>query len=632
MLTEIRDRSSGWFAWIIAALIIIPMAFWGVQEYASTEPRPVLAEVGEQKIYQQEFQQELANRQQQATNANPALANSDFFSSDSYKQRVLQNLINRALVQHVAAEQNYVVGDEQLATLIKENPLFQTEGKFDPTLYQNYLNSSGLFSKTQFENNIRENSRISQVASGYQESALVLPDEVRAMLEIQAEKRTFDLITVNKADFNDKVEVSEAEIEAYYNDNTADYMEDDQRSIEYVELDTSSLAEEQEVSDEEIQSAYEAYVDSFGKDETRNTRHILLSTTSGQDDDEQLAKATALVEQLRNGGDFAELAKENSDDPGSGAIGGSLGEVERGSMVAEFEEATFAAEVGAISDPVKSQFGYHIIQVESVNATEAKTLAEMRFELTEDAKLLKAEDKAIEKAEELRNILFEQPDTLEGAAASLQTETKSSPLFSRNIGTGIASNESIRAAAFSDPVANQNQNSDLIELDNGLYVALRKKEFTPSAPKPLASVSAQIKAKLLADKASKAAEEAGASLLARAEVDWAELAKDENVETQSFTVSLVDTERKASPEVIREVMRMQLRDVATELHSFTGISGDYNIVRLSQIAPGDLTQVSEQVKDATRRMLEQRNGQSLFGAYLKGLEETVKPVINEGLL
>ncbi len=632
MLTEIRDRSSGWFAWIIAALIIIPMAFWGVQEYASTEARPVLAEVGEQKIYQQEFQQQLVNRQQQATQANPALANSDFFSSDSYKRRVLQNLIDRALVNHVAAEQNYQIGDEQLATLIKEDPVFQTEGKFDPELYQNYLNSSGLFSKTQFENSIRENSRISQVAAGYQESSLVLPDEIRAMLEIQSEKRTFDLITVNKADFNDKVEVNDSEIQTYYADNTADYMDEDRRSIEYVELDTSSLAEDQQATDEEVQSAYEDYVASFAEDETRNTRHILLSTSGDKGDDEQLEKANSLVEQLRNGGDFAALAQEHSDDPGSAANGGSLGEVEKGAMVPEFEKATFAAEIGAITDPVKTQFGYHIIQVESVNATQAKDLAQMKFDLTEDIKLTKAEDQAIEKAEELRNLLFEQPDTLEGAAASLQTEIKTTSLFTRSLGTGIASNEAIRAAAFSDQVASQNLNSDLIELGNGLYVAVRLKEFKPSSPKPLDTVSDQIKTKLVADKASKAAEEAGANLLQRAEQNWNELAKDESVETQSFTVSLIDTERKASPEVIREVMKMQLRDTATELHSFTGISGDFNIVRLSQIAPGDLTQISQQVKDATRRMLEQRNGQSLFGAYLKGLQETVKPVINEELL
>lgn len=632
MLTEIRDRSSGWFAWIIAALIIIPMAFWGVQEYASTDARPVLAEVGEQKIYQSEFQQQLANQQQRATSANPALASSDIFSSDFYKRSVLASMINRALVENVAAEHNYRIGDTQLAALIKDNPVFQTDGKFDPSLYQNYLTSSGLFSKKQFEGNIRESSRVQQVSSGYQESAIVLPDELREILEIQAEKRTFDLITVNKADFNDKVEVSDADIEAYYQENTNNYMEPDRRSVEYVELDTALLAEGLEVSDEEVQTAYDSYVESFREDETRNTRHILLSVSGDKKADAQLAKAQELVEQLRAGADFAELATANSDDPGSAANGGSLGEVERGVMVSEFEEATFAAEVGEISDPVKTQFGYHIIQVESINATAPRSIDEMRFELAEEAKLLKAEDLAIEKAEELRNNLFEQRDSLQGAASLLDAEIKTTSLFSRDNGSGIAANEVVRAAAFSEQVASNDMNSELIELGNGLYVALRQKEFKAAAPKALADVSAQIKASLVAERASNAAEEAGALLLERAEQDWAGLAGDEGVEIKNFTVSLIDTERKVAPDVISAVVKMQLRDSATELKSFTGVNGDFNIIRLSKIEPGDLTQVSQQVKDATRRTLESRNGQSLFSAYLKGLEQSISPVINEELL
>ncbi len=632
MLTEIRDRSSGWFAWIIAALIIIPMAFWGVQEYATTEARPVLAEVGDQKIYQAEFQQQLSSQQQRAVSANPSLANSDVFSSDFYKKSVLDSLVNRSLVQYVAAEQNYQIGDELLASLIKQDPVFQTDGKFDPNLYQNYLTTSGTFSKKQFEDNIRQSNQIQQVRSGYQESALVLPDELRDLLAIQAEKRTFDLITVNRSDFNDKVEVTEADIQAYYADNTDNYMEPDRRSVQYVELDTSLLAESIEVSDEEIQEAYQRYVDSFAEDETRNTRHILLSTGGDKDADEQLATAQKLVEQLRGGADFAELAKQYSDDPGSGANGGSLGDVERGDMVAEFEEATFAAEVGVISDPVVTQFGYHIIQVESVNATTPNSLDEMRFELAEEEKLSQAGDIALEKAEELRNIIFEQPDTLEGAAANLSTEIKTTELFSRDSGSGLAANEAIRAAAFSDQVAAQNLNSDLIELDNGLYIAVRNGEFKASSPKPLADVSAQIKATLLAEKASEAAEVAGQDLLKRAEQNWGELVSDEGVDIQTFTVSLIDTERKASPDVLREVIKMQLRDKATDIKSFSGFSGDFNIVRLHKIEPGDLTQVPQQVKDATRRMLEARNGQSLFDAYLNGLQESVNTQINEELL
>ena len=632
MLTEIRDRSSGWFAWIIAALIIIPMAFWGVQEYASTEARPVMVEFGDQKIYQGQFQQQLANQQQRAIQANPALANSEVFSSDFYKRSVLDSMIDRALVQQISIDQNYQVGDQQLAELIKNDPLFQTEGKFDPTLYQNYLAGSGSFSKTQFENNIRESSRVAQVAAGYQDSALVLPDEVRALLEIQAEQRSFDLITIDKADYSEKVEVNDQEIESYYQANTADYMKPDQRSVEYIELDTALLAEGLEASKEEIQAAYDDYVAGFAADETRETRHILLSVSGDKKDADQLALAENLISQLRNGADFSELAKEYSDDSASAVNGGSLGEVERGVMVSEFEDATFDAEIGAISEPVKTQFGYHIIRVDNIQGTEAKSIDEMRFELAEDVRTVKAENIAIERAEELRNVLFEQGDTLEGAAQLLGTEVRTTELFSRSNGDGIAANEAIRAAAFSELVAVENLNSELIELENGLYIGIRQKEFQESAPRDLADVSEQIKSKLLTDKASQAAEEAGADLLERANSNWTELANDESIEIQTVTVSMLDTERKASPEVISEVMKMQLTDSSTAVKSFTARDGNFNIMRLHKIEPGDLAQVSEQVKDATRRTLEARNGQSLFTAYLNGVEKSFNPTIKEDLL
>ena len=631
MLTEIRERSSGVFAWIIAGLIIIPMAFWGVQEYASTEPVPIIVEVGDEKISQNQFQQHLATAQARERERNPSLANSDVLNGDFFKQRVLQDLVNRAALSNVAEKQNYRVGDKQLAELIKNSSLFQTDGKFDQTVYETYLQTQ-LSSKNQFETNVRNDSRMNQVTTGFQESALVLPDEVRELLEIQAEQRTFDLITINKSDFVDGISVADEDVQEYYEANTDNFSNPDQLSISYVELDIESIAATISVTEQEVRDAYDDNVESFVSQESRTTRHILLSTGGSNSDTEQLNKAEQLVVELKAGADFAELAKTNSQDPGSANQGGLLGDIELGQMVPEFESATFDLAEGQISDPIKTQFGYHIIQVEKINGSEPQSFEEVRFDLEQEERDRKAEEALSEKVEQLRNLVFEQPNSLEEAAEDLGVQLKTSALFSRSQGQGIASNELIRSAAFSEQVFQEGINSEPIELSADRYVALRKDKFVASAPKPITEVSEQIKAILVDQRASLAAENQGASVLEKSQSQWSSLESDESVSIATQTVSMIDNESKVSNDVLRHILKAQLKDDSATVSSLTGLGGDFHIVRLTKIAAGNLNDVSEQVKDATRRLVAQRNGASMFNSYINNLGSTLSSEINSDLL
>lgn len=630
MLTEIRDRSSGFFAYVIAALIIIPMAFWGVQEYASTEAQPVLVEVGDQKITQSGFQQALGNAQNIARQRNPNLANTNLLNNEFFKKQVLQDLIQRALIEQVADDQNYRIGNQQLVTLIQGSELFQREGKFDASAYENYVQSRA-YSKSQFENETRINSRLTQVTSGYQESAMVLPDEVRELLEIQSEQRTFDLITVKQADYVGEITVSDADIETYYNDNIDTFLEPDRMSLNYVELGIEQIAAEVTVDAEKVKDLYNENVDSYVTPETRNTRHILLST-GGSNDDEQLAKAQDIYAQLNAGGDFAALAKENSQDPGSAPNGGSLGDVELGVMVPEFEQATFALAEGEISEPVQSQFGYHIIQVEKINGGKPQNFDEVKFDIEQEERDRQADEILIDRLEQMKNLTFEQPESLAGVAAELGLEIKTSGFFSADIGTGIAANEAVRTVAFSEQVSVEGLNSEPIELDNNVYIAVSKKELRPSAPTPLAGVSEQIKTRLTNERAAAAAKQAGDSLLAKAELNWDTLAADDAVEIKTHTATLIDTERKASSSVLGAVMGLQLTNAATKVTSISDPSGDFNIMRLNKIAPGDLSTVSEQIKESTRQLVARRNGSDLFQSYIQGLNSDSNFQINEDLL
>jgi len=631
MLTEIRDRSTGWFAGAIAALIIIPMAFWGIQDYTDTNSEAVLLSVGDQKITQQAFQQQLAAQQERVLQNNPTLANSGIFSSDAYKQQVLDGMINRALVSDLADEHSYIVGDQALAAYIKENELFQTDGKFDQVAYDTYV-ATRTASKTQFENQVRDNTRLFHVQAGYDQSAIVLPDEVRQLLEIQVEQRSFDMITVKQSDYSESIVVNEADINEYYNANIERFMEPQRVSINYVELGFDEIAKSVDVTDEEVRALYEQDIERYRSVETRDTRHILLSTETESESD-QLAKAQSLINELNRGADFAELAKQHSQDGGSATAGGSLGVLDRGVMAAEFDKATFELEAGAISQPVKTRFGYHIIKVDEIIGGTVQPFEEVQENIKSSEQSRLAQDILIERAEQLKNLVFEQADSLDGIASELGLTIKSTELFSRNAqGAGVAQYDAVRAAAFSEQVLDQELNSDLIEISPSRYIALRKLNSRDTEPMLLANVSEQIKADLIDQRASDAAAKAGADILAKATTSWGELASDSSVEIESYTVSMLDSELKTSNEVLSEVFKTQLNGATQKVVSLTDNNGDFNIVRLNAITPGDVDKVSEQVKESTRRLVSQRNGGSLFQSYLNGLSEQFKEKVNEDLL
>lgn len=631
MLTEIRDRSSGWFAWVIAALIIIPMAFWGVQEYATVEANPSLIEFGDQKITKADFDARLNSEQQRVRQQMGDNINEDFLSSDSFKQSVLQRLVNSAVIEQVAIDQNYRVSDAQLAQQIKQSQLFQLDGKFNQEAYDRFLVTSQ-YSKTRYEDLLRKDVVVQQVTNGYQESAIVLPDEVRTLLEVQAERRSFDVATLRKEPFVALAEVSDAQVEEYYSANTASFMEPEKMSVEYLELNIAELAEGIEVSEEELEEVYQQNAEAYMSSAKRATRHILLSTTGDEDASAQLAKAEQLVSELRAGADFAELAKAHSQDTGSAQLGGSLGMVERGQMVAEFEEATFALEKDAISDPVKSQFGYHIIQVTDIQTPEQQSFADVRFDLLQEERERKAQDLLIEKTEQLRDLVFEQPDNLDTAAEELGLELRSTDLFSRTAGDGIASSTAVRNVAFSEEVMIEELNSEPIEVSDEQLVVVRKKDVQAAAPMALADVRTQIISLLSEEKARAAAAARGEELLIQAKSDWANINDQENLEYASHTVSLIDQNRAVSPELLQKVSTLQLTAAGPEIVSVVDRNGDFHIVRLRKVEAGDISKISEQIKDSTRRVLAQRNGQALVSTYIESLKQSYAPTVNNEML
>ena len=632
MLTEIRNRSSGVFAYVIAALIIIPMAFWGIQEYAGTSADVPVATVGDQQITQAAYRAQLSSQQQRMRQAMGSQINNDFLNSEGFKQNVLQQMLNRAVLEHVAVEQNYRIGDQQLSEAIKQSDLFKTDGKFDSIAYEQYVLSTQQFSKSTYETALRTDKILGQITAGYQESAVVLPDEIRFLLEIQAEKRSFDVLTVKQQDYVADVTLSEDEVLAYYNDNQDSFLEQEKVSLNFVELDMDKISETVEVSEDELLAIYEQDTERYISTEKRETRHILLSTTGAEDETEQLAKANDLVSQLKAGADFAELAKEHSQDPGSASRGGSLGLVAHDQMVEEFEQATFGLQQDEISQPIKTQFGYHIIQVQKIQLPEQQSFADVRFDLMQEERDRQSEDLLLDQLNQLRDLAFEHPEGLDAIVEEMQLEILTTEQFDRNVGQGIASSASVRNAAFAEEILVDEVNSEPIEVADGQYVVIRKASYQPSEPKALDSIRDQISTLLTTQKATEAAQQAGEKLLENAADNWQSLSVDPALNITSHTVALIDKNRVVAPEVLQQVATMQLRDGASSVSSVTSRNGDFYILRLTAVQAGNVDNIDEQIKDSTRRILTQRNGQSLVSTYIQSLSDELAPAINNDLL
>ena len=238
MLENIRENSSGFVAWGIAILIIITMAFFGVSSYVGHQPYPVIAEVGGRSITENDFRYAFQNWQRSASQRFGQNAQIDF-NTDFFKRQTLDRMINQELVAEISEKENYRVGDRQIADLIRSNPEFQTDGKFDSSKYTAVAGGYG--SKAAYEENLRSSLSTQQVLLGLADSSFVLPTKLSDLVELRSEKREFDLVRFPISEYAKKIDISDEEIAADYAANIDAYNQEEKVSVEFVRSKASDL-------------------------------------------------------------------------------------------------------------------------------------------------------------------------------------------------------------------------------------------------------------------------------------------------------------------------------------------------------------------------------------------------------
>ena len=621
MLQFIRDRAQSWIAVLIIGMLIVGLASFAWDAYFKPDAEVSVAKVNGAKVTANQFQREY---QKQRARLQTMLGGADISKvipdEAQFKSNIVKRMEEEELVLQVTNKSGFRVSDGLLAQQIRSFEAFQSNGKFDQSLYQQWLQQNRM-SPADFEAMLRRDVLVQQYRMGVAATAWVTTKERQAILQKQEQQRDLGLVKIAAAGYLAGIAVSDEDAQSSYDNDKQRYATPEQVSIQYLELSLDALMSKVQLDEKALQEMYQERQADFGAAEERHVRHILIEVAGNAGGDKLAAakaKADALAKQLRAGGSFEKLASENSDDIGSAKKGGDLGFLGRdGMMDPAFADVAFALKKGEISEPVKSAYGYHIIKLDDIKAGQQRSFTEVRAQLEQDYRHKHAEESFFEQSETLSNLTFEHPESLEPAAQQLGLHINVTSLFTRDQGVGLAANPEIRKLAFSDEVLFQSNNSEAKEIGSNHLVVLRIKDHQESAIKPFAEVKEMIVAQLKQERAKVKAKEEGLAMLKalKENGDIEALAKQKNWSWQH--VGLVKrTDNAVDHDVLAKAFRM-VRP-AEGGKAFSGIalsSGDYAVVALLAVKDGDPVAVTEEQKQTAASSRERYYGISqLLGA------------------
>jgi peptidyl-prolyl cis-trans isomerase D len=509
MMDRLREGVNSIAVKIILGLIILSFVFAGVGSYITGGGNNAAAKVGNTEIGRGEFEQAYQNERNRMQSQL-----GDYFSQmladpayvESFRKSVLDRMINDVLLEQQAESLGLRISDSQIRTMILEMPQFQTAGQFDQEVYQAALRRAG-FSPESFAEYMRRDLMRNQLVTALQGSEFVLQGEIDTQSKLIAQTRDIRTVTLSVAELAKSVELTEEEIAEYYQQNPLAYTRPEQAKVSYIELSAEALKGQIEVSDEQAEQYYQEHLDKYSTEEQRKVSHILV-----QGDDE--AKAQAILDELNAGANFAALAEEKSDDFGSADLGGDLGWIERDVMDPAFEDAAFALEnVGDTTGLVKSEFGYHIIKLDELQASKAQPFSEVAAEIKQELLDQEAVDQFYELQTELEKVAFEYPDSLDDSAEAINAKIQTTDFVSQIDAPELLKTPAVMQAILSPEVKEDGLNSEVIEVAPEHVIVVRVEETRDETVLPLEEVQDQVVAALSAVKAEQQAIELGVSLV-----------------------------------------------------------------------------------------------------------------------
>lgn len=574
---------------LLFVLIVPSFVLFGLEGYSRfREGGEAVAKVDGREITQGDWDNahraEVDRVRQQVPNIDAAL-----LDSPEARYGTLEQLVRDRVLAAAAEHGHFGVSDQRLARELQRNELVaglrSPDGKLDVERYKALLAAQGMTPES-FENRVRADMAIAQVLGGVGSTGFVPPTAANVALGSYFERREVQVVRFNAADYKAKITPTEAELEAYYKANPARFQAPEQATIEYVVLDLPSVQKGVTVNEQDLKTYYDQNAARLAGKEERRASHILVTVAKGApaaEKDRARAKAEELLAQVKkNPESFAEVAKKNSQDPGSAPQGGDLDFFARGAMTKPFEDAVFGATAkGEIIGPVESEFGYHVIRLTDIKASDVKTFEQLRPELEAQVKQQQAQRKYAEAAETFTNTVYEQSDSLKPAADKLKLEIRTATVIGRQPQPGAAgplAHAKFLQALFGPDAVERKRNTEALEFGPNQMVSGRIVQHTPARTRPFAEVKDEVRERVVADKAGQLAKKEGEDKLAAWKARPAEA-------TLSAPLVLSRLDGDKHP---RAVIEAALRADPATLPSFSGVDlslEGYAVVKVTKVLP-----------------------------------------------
>jgi peptidyl-prolyl cis-trans isomerase D len=613
---------------VILALAALPFLFWGIESYRSGEGEDYLALAAGEKINRQEFDQALRNQKEGMRATMGERFSDSMLENPELKSAVLEGLIQQRLLKHEAARVGLVVSDLQLIEMIQGISAFQEDGKFSKQRYEELLRAQGMNPRT-FEARVRQELMRQELIAPYGEHGFVPASVATNVMRLSDEKREVSLARVQPEQFLSRIKPDESAIKAYYESHQAEFQLPEQVRVDYAVLSQDELAKQIRVSEDEARKYFDEHKNEFGGTEERRASHILISAPSSASDEEKSAartKAGQLLDQARQAPEkFAELAKQNSQDPGSAVQGGDLGFFGRNALVKPFEDVVFRMKMDEISDVVETDYGFHIIRLTGIKDAKPIDFGEVKNRVEEELKNQKSAKSFAEMAESFSNMVYEQSDSLQPVTEKFNLQIQQSGWLARNeTASPYFSNPKLIQAIFSEEAIKNKRNTEAIEVSPNTLVSARVVDYRPASMPPLAAVRDKISETIARRGAAEAASKEGKEKLAQLQsgktglVTWDAAQQISRIEPKGLD---------------HEALRAAFRVETERLPAYTGMvnpEGGFTLIRVTRVFEPRLPEPEQ--RKVFGRQLQQVLSQEELSAYLGGVRKRYDVSVKSGAL
>ncbi|MBA2673118.1 SurA N-terminal domain-containing protein [Ramlibacter sp.] len=510
---------------LLLVLLIFPsFVLFGLEGYNRFKERgEAVAKVDGQEILQADWDAAHKAEVDRLRQQMPTL-DAKLLDSPAARYGTLERLVRERVMIAAAEKSHLSISDPRVAREINRNEVIASlrgpDGKLDMARYRQLLSGQGMTPET-FEARVRADLGARQVLSGLTDSGLATPSQASVAMGAYFERREVQVARFDPAEYAGKAVPTDTDLEAFYKAHPQQFQAPEQASVEYVVLDVNAVTAGVAVNEQDLKTYYEQNVARLSGQEERRASHILVAVPKNAppaDREKAKAKAEELLAAVKKNPDsFAEVAKKNSQDPGSATQGGDLDFFARGAMAKPFEDTAFALKKGDISGLVETEFGYHIIKLTDLKTPKQKTFEEVKPHLEADLKKQQAQRKYAEVAETFSNTVYEQADSLKPVSDKLKLEVKTAANVTRQPApgtTGPLANPKFLAALFSPDATEKKRNTEAVEFGPSQLVAGRVAQYAPARTRPLVEVKDQVRTQWIAERAAELARKDGQAKLA----------------------------------------------------------------------------------------------------------------------